>query len=380
MRSLRSRVLSRSPSVAGLAALFVVTLAGCAALVDARSRRELITAPSPEPTAAPTSSPPAPTAQPEPSAAAPEPTLRASGRVRCSREFSHSNVLLARVAGRELTGCDLWLYLDAATRRGEPRPDRARALEALVAEELLAHEARAQGSERDPLVRRGVREALAAAVERDETRASLQGHDAGSDAAVQRYYEAHRDEFTFSERVHLRAAVFARESDARSAITALRAGLTTFDAVVRERSVAREAERDNGDLGLIPAAGNDRVSAAVSAAGFALANVGDVSDAPVRTTVSVTVRVGRRGRTRTRTEERFFVLQLLGRLPTRVAPLSEVTELLRARLRFRAYQEARTAAREGLRTSLRAGPDGAVRVDERALRTVRLAPAAATTR
>jgi hypothetical protein len=281
-----------------------------------------------------------------PVAQRPRPDLPRVEGLACPIAFDDADVVLARVGDVTLTACDVAVAAARNIREGRPALPPREILRELVADAMLADEARARGLERDPSVARRVRETLAAGVVRAEALAAAR--DAlPSEEDVARYYEAHRADFTISERVHLREVVLADEARARA--TLRDAAIVPFETLVAERSTAPEARRDQGDLGLVPREGNDRVPRAVAEAGFALAEPGAVHPEPIR--VETTEYVGRRRRPRTRVS--WHVVQLLARVPERTLPLEDVARIIRHRLAHRSYEAAREAVRARLLTEAR---------------------------
>jgi parvulin-like peptidyl-prolyl isomerase len=336
-----------------LGPLALLTLATCAPVTGVPAR-------APHPSAGPSA--PAPLATDEPEVR-PRPDLPRAEGVQCPVAFEDADVILARVGTVTLTACDLAVAAVRATREGRPPLPPRVLLDELVADALLADEARNRGLDGDPVTRERVRETLAAALVRHETLATMR-HTLPSDEAVARYYEQRASEFTTGERVHLRAIVLDDLTRARETIRD--AASVPFETLVAERSVAPEARRDHGDLGLVPREGTDRVPPAVAEAGFALEAPGTVHPEPIR--IETTEYIGRRRRPHTRV--RWYVIQLLSRRPESVLPLVQAAPTIRFRLAWRAYDTARQTMRARLLSEAR--ETQRVELSDAALRRVRV--------
>jgi hypothetical protein len=255
---------------------------------------------------------------------------------RCAIVFADAPVILARVGETVITACDVAVAAERDSREGRASRSPREVLNALVAESVIADGARAHGLDRDTTVVRRTRETLAAALVRSEALESLRG-DQPDDDSVARYYAAHRSDFTTSERAHLREIVLADETRAREAIR--ESATTSFEALVRDRSISPDAARDGGDLGLVAREGNDRVTLALAQAGFAIAEPGAVHPEPIR--VETIVLEGRRHRPRTVVT--WHVIQLLERIPATTLPIEDATRIIRFRLAYGRYEAARIA-------------------------------------
>ena len=307
-------------------------------------------------------------ASPTASTAPRGPMPRAEG-LHCPIAFDDADVILARVGDVILTACDVELADRHDRSEGlSPRTPRA-ILGALIDETMLAEEARVRGLDRDPAVESHIHDIEADAVVQSEARHEIDG-SLPDEAALQAYYDAHRDDFTTSERVHVREIVLATEADA-AAVLREAATDSPFDTLV-SRSIAPDAARDQGDLGLLPRGGNDRVPAAIADAAFQLTEPQSYAPAPIR--IEQMMPVGRHHRLRRETT--WHVVQSLGVIPERVAPFSEVREVIRHRLVFTRAQSARLAVRARLVTQLRAA--NTVRIDDRAVARVRMLRAASS--
>lgn len=280
----------------------------------------------------------------------------------CPVASASAALVLARVAEDTVTGCDLALGELARTSDGEP-PATPRALfERALADALFAREARARGLDRLPDVRRRLDATLAAALLR-----SLAREGAPDTVDLEQYYSAHLAEFTEPERAHLRALAVDTRAQAVALLAEAQAPDARVPQLARERSTLASLRRDSGDLGLLPAGGNDRVPEPVARAGFALTTVGSWHPEPLDVTTSEPQ--GRRHRLRP--VHRFWIVQLVDRVPARTRPFAELEPLLRRRLSHTVFAGARARHREALEALVTAGMSR-VHIDEAALRSVRL--------
>jgi peptidyl-prolyl cis-trans isomerase C len=280
----------------------------------------------------------------------------------CPIAFTDADAVLARVGDIVITACDVVLADRHDRREGLSMRTPQQILRSLVDDALLADAARMHALDRDPTVERRIREVLAEAIVQSETRARSAAA-VPDDAALRSYYDAHTTEFTFDERVHLREIVVASEQEARDV---LRDAQTTAFETLLTRSRSPDATRDQGDLGLVPRGGNDRVSAAIATAAFALTEPQAWVGEPIR--VESNVPVGRHGRMRR--EITWHAVQYLGSVPERVLSFDEARDLIRHRLLFGRVQTERTAVMQELTAHARSSTE--VRFDMRAIGRVRL--------
>lgn len=150
--------------------------------------------------------------------------------------------VVARVGDARLTEADLGDALGAVPAGLDSATARTQVVEQWVQRELLVQEARAQGLDEDPAVRRRLADSERAALEA----AALESFFAANpttpdDDEIRAYYDAHRDDLALREPYvrlrHLRVADRGRAGEAQ---TALRRALTSpypdslFTLVARE--------------------------------------------------------------------------------------------------------------------------------------------------
>lgn len=279
-------------------------------------------------------------------------------RGRCPVAVEGAEVEVARVGRTRITVCDVALEWHRRTRAGlredSPRP----LVDGLLRDVLLATRA-PMPAPTDAEIARTLVDAL---VHREAV-AAMEPVDT-SDAALARYADAHVDDFVREPRVHARALVLRTREAAQEAAEALRAGAAFAELL--PRSIAPDAQRDHGDLGLLPRRGAQGVPGEVTDAAFALPADGAVSDP-----VAATARVAGRGR-RPRASQVWYVVQRIERLDA--APLPE--DLLRRRIAQRLLRDRYRAARREAEARLRASVAAQAReaVVPRALDAVRVIP------
>ena len=236
-------------------------------------------------------------------------------------------------------------------------PEQLRSfVDSLVRFELLARQAERDGYGDDPEVQRVVKQNAVQHLIRHDFDERITVEDVPADD-VQEYYQSHQDEFTREEmRRASHIAVRTRAEAVRLIREARTADARAFRALVREHSQDPETRLRGGDLryftrsGTSPNARDPRVDEALTAAAFALNEVGDVAAEPVA--------VG----------DRFSVVKLTGRRPAEHRTLEQAAPTIRLRLwrahRQRALEEFVTQLRE------RAG----VRANYELLRPIQLDP------
>jgi peptidyl-prolyl cis-trans isomerase C len=289
-------------------------------------------------------------------------SLEHAANVDCPVAFDHADAILARVGDVVITACDVALADRNDRREGLSVRTPREILRGLVDDAVLAAAARAQSLDRESAVEREVRGVLADALVQSETRRRMAA-SLPDEAAMRAYYDAHTAEFTSEERVHLREIVLASEAEARDVLR--EAANTPFETLVT-RSRSPDASRDQGDLGLVPRGGNDRVAASIASAGFALGEPQSWAPEPIR--VERNVPVGRHGRTRR--EITWDVVQYLGTVPARTLSFDEARDAIRHRMIFGRMQAERASVRNELVSRARSSAD--VHIETRAIQRVHL--------
>jgi peptidyl-prolyl cis-trans isomerase C len=285
----------------------------------------------------------------------------------CPLSFADSDVELARVGGAAITACDVALVALVSLREGGAPLTAREALARAVLEATFAREAEARAGLIDEASRDRLNRTLADAVVREAARRVFV---APSRAEIERYLAAHRADFDREPRVHVRAIAVESEARARAIVRELQAG-AAFEHLAAERSVLGGARRDEGDLGLSTAEGNELVPRAVAQRAFALTEFGAIDPEPVR--VEVQERVGRRRRVRTRV--RWFVVQRLERTEAEPATVESAARRIAFRLGSSSWREALQRQRGEVLERARAVDS--VTIDERALRSVSIQSAPA---
>lgn len=266
----------------------------------------------------------------------------------CPVAVDGAGVVLARVGSVTITGCDLAIEWRRQRSAGLRVDDPRALLQGLVDDALRAETMtppppahRGQDIHRDPTIDAELAEALI----RREALDALAA-ERPTDDEVQRYYDAHRDEFTSSERARVRQLLFVDRERAVAAIHALRDGARFEDLL--PRSVDPLAARDQGDLGYLVRGGtNEGFPPELIEPAWALQQPGDVIEAPVRVTARASTTVMRRGRLHTsvRRVRAWCVLQLVDRAPEVVAPLDVARTRILHRLTRSDYLTERQSAR-----------------------------------
>lgn len=279
--------------------------------------------------------------------------------------------VVARIGDAIITLEDFEARLSAQapfTRIRYDTPQRKREfLDGLVRFELLALEAERQGFADDPGVELARKQAMVQTFieQRLET---LVRPEQITDAELRAYYDAHIDEFDRPAQVRIAHLRVADETEARKLLAELQAHVKedprkardTFADYVRRHSDDVETRADGGDLGFVGEPGVSKtrtqgaVPPAVATAGFALAGVGQIADAPIQTSAG------------------WHLVQKTGfRRPHR-----RTFEDVKSRLRNTVYRQRKSEAMEKYVADLRA--KATITVDDDALAAAEQAPQGAT--
>ena len=230
-------------------------------------------------------------------------------------------------------------------------------VENMIRLELLAREADRRGYGDDPEVRRTTMESAVQQmihVEIDEriTSASI------SDQDVLVYYTGHDEEFSRPEMRRASHILVPTREAADALMTEVRAAdARAFRALAQAHSEDAETRMRGGDLRFFDATGrgpntaDPAVHAAIAAAAFALAEVGDVSD-PIEV------------------DGRFSIVKLMGLRPAETRSVAEAAPAIRMRL----FRERRQDALEEMVEALRARIPTEVHYD--AMANLRMEPPA----
>lgn len=228
-------------------------------------------------------------------------------------------------------------------------------LDSLIRFEVLAKEAQRRGFDRDPEVIRTMKQVMIQKLMKDEFEVKVTPESI-TDAEIQTYYDAHRDEFVKPEEVRASAVVVKSRAQAErvAAEAAGDAGKTNkgFRDLVAAYSTHEETKLRGGDLRYMTADSKDWPAKVVTAV-FALANTGDVSGV---------VDVG---------DGTWWVLKQTGRRKAMTRSVPEAAQQIRNKL----YRERRVEAQKQFIDGLRARSK--ISVDEANLSKVKIDTSAA---
>ena len=236
--------------------------------------------------------------------------------------------VLARIDGEPITNADLVAalaayshdpYIQARYTSPEKRKDL---LQNLIVFKVMLAEAKRQGLENDPEVRRARMEALAKAYIEKEINSRIKASDI-SQETIAAYYGAHRTEFTRPDEVRINQIIVAEEAKAlrlaQQARALPRLDRARFGAMVAANS-EDEDSKDRGGDSLFFDRQTKRIDPALREAAFALKAVGEVAG-PI---------AAQRG---------FAIIRLADRRPAHTRPLSECADEIRGRLLEKARVE-----------------------------------------
>ncbi len=238
--------------------------------------------------------------------------------------------LIAKVGPREIRVED---FQQEVRRRGGAHPeqiDKNALLDEMIEDEALMAKAIETGLDKDPEIMRAYRNMLISAFKKRYLLPRIKEGEV-TDAEVQTYYKTHPDEFTRPAKVRLALLYMAipSKSSAQSSVEAVRAKIVE----VRKKALDLQAERGfgslavnysddqttrykGGDIGWVEEGNSYRWDSAVLSAGFALENIGDISDIIVAT-------------------DGFYLVKLLDRRSAEVMQQDKAA----ARIRYKLMQE-----------------------------------------
>lgn len=229
-------------------------------------------------------------------------------------------------------------YADRATLR--------RLVDDMLRSELLAREADKRGYGNDPAVERTVKESAAQALVRAEIEDKLTPQSIPQED-VQAYYDAHPDEFHRPPMRRASLIVLGAGDEAEPVVEAARkADGRRFAELAKQHSQDADSKTHGGDLGYFTrepgsGQGETNIAAAVRAATFALAQVGDISN-PVALD-----------------DARQAIVRLTGERPARHQSIEDAGAAIRAKL----WRERRKQALDALIARLRARDKPQVHTD-----------------
>ncbi len=187
-------------------------------------------------------------------------------------------------------------------------------IDQMISQRVLTDAARKAGLEDDPAVKRQIREMSDRVLQNALIQREITGKV--TDEAVRARYDAEVASQAGEPEIHARHILVTTESDARSAIAALKGG-ADFATLAREKSTGPGAQQ-GGDLGFFKK--GDMVPEFAEAA-FALQEPGQITENPVRSPFG------------------WHVIQLVARRTAAPAPFDEVKEELRQQMLERSVQE-----------------------------------------
>jgi peptidyl-prolyl cis-trans isomerase C len=223
-------------------------------------------------------------------------------------------------------------------------------LDNLIRFEILAKEALRRGYDKDPEVVRTMKQVMIqklVAEQFDQTVTAA----AITDQEMQAYYDAHIAEYVQPEEVRASAIILKNKAQAERVATEAQSELGKtnkgFRDLVTKYAQDEESKLRGGDLRYF-ARDNKELPALVVAAGFALAQTGDVSDV---------IAAG---------EGRFYVLKQTGRKNASTKSFDDA----KAQIRNKLFRDKRVAVQDKFLADLRA--KSKIVIDEAALAKVRI--------
>jgi hypothetical protein len=244
-----------------------------------------------------------------------------------SREARPDPDVLARVGPREI-GANR--FQEEALRRGGLRSaalDRKALLDEMIDYEVLLVQALEAGLDQDPEVRRSYHNLLVGKLRQQMLQPRIEAVEV-TDEEVERYYQAHIDDYTRPARVRLailhlethptmsdekREAIRARMTEAHEKAKEIPPEVRGFGPLSIDYSAHQASRYKGGDIGWLSEGRDYRWPEPVVSAGFALDRSGEVSDV-------------------IETEEGLYLVRLLDRRPAEVAPLETVAARIRHKL------------------------------------------------
>jgi parvulin-like peptidyl-prolyl isomerase len=232
----------------------------------------------------------------------------------------------------------------------------------MITVQLLANEAKAKGYDKDPLAQQELRAILRDAMLAEARKTAPAPADL-PESDVRAWFDAHRAEYKDPERRRVSVITLASEATAKEVLAAAaKSSATQWGELVRSRSLDPQARANvpvdlAGDLGIVsppgdPRGDNPRVPTEVRQAVFAVGDIGAVHD-------KIVTSAGR-----------FHLV----RLTQKIAPHERTYEEAERSIRVKLSQDRLRAKEDELISELRKSVK--VEIDEQALATVKLVPAA----
>jgi peptidyl-prolyl cis-trans isomerase C len=271
--------------------------------------------------------------------------------------------VLARVGDHTITLGDFVAaleHMDQFDRLRYQSPERRKELlREMVNLQLLSDEAIAKGYDKDPMSQQEIRSILRTAM-MEKAHEGAPTVNAITDAEIQAYYEAHRNEYRDPERRRISCIIIADDAAAPAVLDAARKATTSaqWGALVRAKSLDSAAKANvpvdlAGDYGMVPPPGDpsgegSKAPEEVRAAAFLIPKVGEVYEKAVKPAH----------------DPRIYIVRLTQKTDAHERSLAEAERAIRVRI----VQEKTRQREEDLLNRLRA--EYPVQIDDAVLATV----------
>ncbi|MBI4355656.1 MAG: peptidyl-prolyl cis-trans isomerase [Candidatus Omnitrophica bacterium] len=159
--------------------------------------------------------------------------------------------VIAEVNGRLITVEEFHRRVRGLAEEYRPKSleDKKRLLEELIGVELIVQDAKARGLGQDPEVVQRLDDLEQVLLYQEAVQREMAGV-AVTDAEAEKFYKDYQVGFKEPERVRLKQLVVKTEADAKAILVTLLQGTSTFEQIVRERSVGPAAAQ-GGDVGYV---------------------------------------------------------------------------------------------------------------------------------
>jgi parvulin-like peptidyl-prolyl isomerase len=245
-----------------------------------------------------------------------------------NERFSHENIqksghnvdIIAKIGSREISVKE---FQQKMRKRGGAHPDRVEKkalLDEMIEEELLLLKAIEAGLYKDPEVLNSYRNLLIGTFKERYLKPRIDNVEI-TDAEIKSYYENHPEEFTRPARIRLALIYMAippgkSESKIRAKMAEIRKKAINskeekgFGKLCVLHSQDQATRYKGGDIGWVEEGKSYRFAPGVLSAGFALKNIGDISDILT-------------------TENGLYLVKLSDLRPQKVIPLSKTAPRIR---------------------------------------------------
>jgi parvulin-like peptidyl-prolyl isomerase len=263
----------------------------------------------------------------------------------CSQKPVVNPNVLVKVGTREITVADYEREVKWRVDNSRPLPEKQALLDEMILKELRLQKARAAGLDKDQDVQRRYEALLMGKLEDVELRPRLEGIKVSADE-IRAAYERDVTHYTRPAKARLAliclkkdrktsdeklAEMEQRITDARKAALALPAGTRGFGAVAGDYSEDQVSRYKGGDVGWFDEGRTEfRWPKEVVEAGFALSNVGDISEV-IRTTNG------------------FYLVAKIDTRPAELTPLDQVQNPIQRHLLADRRQQVQSAYSQELR-------------------------------